>query len=117
MATQDVIYKITTMQAWGDAVARGAFLGSADDERDGFIHLSSADQVAATAAKYFRGAPDLVLVAIETRAAGDVRWEASRDGALFPHIYGTLPVAAARWVRPLPLDADGIPQTADVLDT
>ena len=108
--TSKLIYKILGAAEWRDAMARGAYLGSADDARDGFIHLSAADQVAGTATKYFRGKQDLVLVeVIADRLGSALCWELSRGGALFPHLYGPLNVTAAVRVLPMPLDADGVP--------
>ncbi len=75
---------------------------------DGFIHFSAAEQVAATAAKHFAEQDDLLLVAVDADALGAaLKWEPSRDGALFPHLYAALPVSAALWVEPLPLDSAG----------
>ena len=111
------IYKITTVQAWDEAVKSGAFAGSADDVRDGFIHLSAAHQVAVTARKYFSGVEGLVLVAVAPDALGPVlKWEPSRGGDLFPHCHGPLPVQAARWVRALPLDSSGVPCLAGLIE-
>lgn len=104
------VYKICPRAAWDEACGTGHYSGSADDRRDGYIHLSAQHQVAATAAKYFRDQPDLVLVAIPTASLGTALvWEPSRGGDLFPHHYGPLPVAAAVAVMPLPLDTDGVP--------
>lgn len=106
-----LVYTICRRAEWQDALRRGAYAGSADDQRDGFIHLSAADQVAATAAKHFKRRRGLVLVALATsRIGADLRWETSRGGALFPHHYGEIDVAAAVWVKPMPLGADGLPQ-------
>lgn len=117
MAATVLVFKITSRQAWDAAVAKGAFTGSPDDARDGFIHLSDAGQLTGTANKYFSRKPDLVLVAF---AAEDLspalKWEPSRGGALFPHYYGALPVAAARWVRALPLDQSGAPRVLEALE-
>ena len=111
------VYNITTRMAWDDAVVHGAFMGSADDLRDGYIHLSAAQQLAATAQKYFAGVDGLVLVAFALTALGAaLKWEPSRGGDLFPHYYGALPVTAANWVRPLPLDLSGVPCVADALN-
>lgn len=104
------IYKIMTRPEWESAVEAGTYLGSADDLRDGFIHFSAADQLEGTARKYFHGQPDLVLIAFPADALGsDLKWEPSRDGALFPHLYAPLDPALAGDVQPLPLDADGAP--------
>ena len=102
------IYKICETAQWMQAERNGEFRGSAADIADGYIHFSTADQVADTAAKHFVGMSDLVLVAVEAEGLGGaLKWERSRGGALFPHLYGVLPAAAARWVRPLQLDAAG----------
>jgi uncharacterized protein (DUF952 family) len=109
-ASRDVVYKILSASEWRAAVAAGSYGGSADDARDGFIHLSAADQLAGTAAKHFKGKADLVLVALDAKRLGEaLRWEASRGGALFPHLYGTLDPAAALSVIPAPLGTDGVP--------
>jgi uncharacterized protein (DUF952 family) len=102
------IYKICGQAAWRAAEAGGAFLGSEVDARDGFIHFSTAAQVAETAAKHFADASDLVLVAVDAGALGpSLKWEPSRGGDLFPHLYGPLPLSAVRWMQPLSRAADG----------
>lgn len=100
------IYKIAPDDLWREAVEKGAFAGSPIDLADGFIHFSTAAQVRDTAAKHFAGAADLVLVAVATRGL-NLRWEPSRSGDLFPHLYDELPLSAIQWVKPLPLDATG----------
>ncbi len=101
-----LIYKIVPASLWREA--GDGFAGAPVDLADGFIHFSTAEQVAETAARHFAGQRDLLLVAVDPDALGDaLRWEPSRGGALFPHLYASLPVAAARWVKPLPLDRDG----------
>lgn len=100
------IYKLAPETLWRQAVEQGAFTGSPADVKDGFIHFSTAAQVPATAARHFAGATDLVLVAVAT-AGLDLRWEPSRGGDLFPHLYDALPLAAVQWVKPLPLDDGG----------
>jgi uncharacterized protein (DUF952 family) len=103
-----VIYKICTAAEWQDAVSKGRFRGSAVDVRDGFIHFSTAAQVAETAARHFAGQSDLVLIAVDAAMLGDrLKWEPARGRALFPHFYAELPVGAAGWVKPLPLDSAG----------
>lgn len=102
----NVIYKIAPEPLWRLAVEQGAFTGSPVDVKDGFIHFSTAAQARDTAAKHFAGAADLVLVAVATEGL-DLRWEPSRGGDLFPHLYAPLPMAAVQWVKPLPLGADG----------
>lgn len=105
------VYKIVGRAEWDDAVAAGGFVGSDVDRRDGYIHLSGPDTAQETARLYFSGRDDLVLVAIPAAVLGPaLRWEASRGGALFPHLYGVLDVALAAEVRSVPLGADGTPQ-------
>ena len=104
------VYKILGEAEWQAAVRAGLYAGSADDARDGYIHLSAADQVAATAAKHFWGRSDLVLVALDAARLGvALRWEPSRGGASFPHLYGPLDTAAATSVLPMPLGPGGVP--------
>lgn len=104
-----LIYKICPEALWRKAEAAGGFAGSPVDQADSFIHFSTAAQVVDTAARHFGGQADLLLVAVEAEslAAALLRYEPSRGGDLFPHLYGTLPLAAVRWVRPLPLGPDG----------
>lgn len=97
-------------------MAAGWFTGSEIDRLDGFIHLSTADQARQTAAKHFVGQKDLIIVGF--RAAdlgGSLRWEPSRGGALFPHLYGALDTALAAEVLPLALGADGVPQVGELV--
>ena len=102
------IYKICAAALWRDAQAAGVFAGTPVDARDGFIHFSTAAQVAETAARHFQGAVDHVLVAIDAARLGQaLTWETSRGGDLFPHLYGPLSVDAVLWAVPLPLGADG----------
>jgi uncharacterized protein (DUF952 family) len=102
------IYKICPAVLWREAERVGAFHGSPADRRDGFIHFSNAAQVAETAEKHFSGQDDLVLVAVDPSRLGErLRWEPSRGGALFPHLYGELPVTAVGRVEALPLGPDG----------
>jgi uncharacterized protein (DUF952 family) len=103
-----IIYKICDAPAWRDAERTGVFAGSAIDLADGYIHFSTAAQVRETAARHFSGRVDLVLVAVDSGALGPaLRHEPSRGGALFPHLYGALPLTAVRWVKPLPLGPEG----------
>lgn len=98
------IYKICSAAEWAAAEAAGAYRGSAVDHQDGFIHFSTAEQAEETAARHFAGRDGLVLVAVDPAALGDaLRWEPSRGGALFPHLYGELPLSAVQGVAPLPL--------------
>ena len=101
------VYKILSPAAWAEARRAGVLAAAGVDARDGFIHLSSAGQVVGTLALHFADADALALVAFETAALGDgLRWEASRDGALFPHFYGALAATAAQEWR-LTRGADG----------
>lgn len=103
-----LIYKICPHALWAEAEGEGLFRGAAVDLADGFIHFSTAEQVHETAARHFAGARDLVLVAVDAGQLGPaLKWEPSRGGALFPHLYGELPLAAVHWVKPLPLGSDG----------
>ncbi len=103
-----LIYKIADDASWAAAVIEGVFVGTADDKRDGFIHLSTALQARATADRHFAGRSGLVLAAVDADRVGSaLKWEPSRGGALFPHIYGPLQMSAVMWTRPLPLDAAG----------
>ena len=103
-----VIYKICRPQEWHEAERDGVFRGLPVDVRDGFIHFSTAEQVAETAARHFAGADGLVLIAVDAaKLGGALKWEPSRGGALFPHLYGTLPLDAVTWTAPLPLGRDG----------
>ena len=92
----DSVYKIMPAADWAAAKATGAYTGSVDDVRDGFIHFSTREQVAGTLAKHFAGQQDLVIVIVDpTQLGATLVWEPSRGGALFPHLYGVLPVSAA----------------------
>ena len=101
-------YKIETRSAWAKAQSAGVYTGSALDVADGFIHLSARNQVRATLTMWFKDQPDLILATIDLTQLGDtVVWEASRGGALFPHIYGPIPMSVVQEVIDLPLLADG----------
>ena len=105
------VYKIIDAAAWDEAWRKGVFEGAEIDLKDGYIHLSSADQAGETARLHFAGREGLVLVAFEARRLGEaLRWEASRGGALFPHLYATLDPRLAASVRPLTLNAQGWPE-------
>ena len=102
------IYKICPTLEWREAELSGIYSGSAVDRRDGFIHFSTAEQAAETAAKHFAGQRDLVLVAVDAAKLGKrLKWEPSRGGALFPHLYGALELGNVLSVAPLPLDEHG----------
>jgi uncharacterized protein (DUF952 family) len=109
-----VAYKLVARDEWETAIATGPYGGSAVDIADGYIHLSGADTVAETARKYYAGRTDLLLLAVDLARFGDiVVWEPSRGGAMFPHIYGTLPASAVTETRHLKVDADGTMIFAD----
>jgi uncharacterized protein (DUF952 family) len=99
-----LIYKICTQEEWRDAERLGQFVGSAVDKADGFIHFSTAGQVAETVHRHFAGQADLVLVTVDIeKITGALKWEESRGGALFPHLYETLDVRTVDHVQALPL--------------
>ena len=102
------IYKICERASWRLAEQTGTYRGSAADARDGFIHFSTATQLAGTLAKHFAGHGDLLLVAVDAGALGEtLKWEPSRGGELFPHLYAALPLAAVRWTKPVPDEVGG----------
>jgi uncharacterized protein (DUF952 family) len=102
------IYKICPVQLWRAAERAGVFRGSEVDRRDGFIHFSNAAQVVETAEKHFAGQSGLLLLRIDSAKLGDrLKWEPSRGGALFPHLYGDLDLTAVMLVEPLPLGPNG----------
>lgn len=104
------IYKFLSRTEWAAAQAAGRFEGSAVDLADGFIHFSTAAQAQETARRHFAGQADLVVLEVE---AGDLgaalKFEPSRGGDLFPHLYGALDTRLVRAVTEAPLDADGVP--------
>jgi uncharacterized protein (DUF952 family) len=102
-----LIYKILRGPEWADFDAAGETTGAPVDLADGYIHFSTAAQAAETAAKHFAGAEGLWLLAVDTQRLGDLRWEPSRGGQLFPHLYGVLRREHVVWARPLPLGPDG----------
>jgi uncharacterized protein (DUF952 family) len=107
-AIATTVYKIVSAEEWQSAQARGSYGGSEHDVRDGFIHFSTAQQLAETAAKHFARLTGLVLLWVDVEPiAHALRWEASRGGALFPHLYAALPLSAVTRVEPLLLGADG----------
>lgn len=103
-----LIYKICPAALWREAEREGVFRGAPVDLQDGYIHFSTAAQVVETAAKHFTGQDNLLLIAVDDATLGDaLRYEPSRGGALFPHLYAPLDPAAAAWVRRLPVGPDG----------
>ena len=103
-----LIYKICDSAMWQEAEQTGVFTGAEIDIQDGYIHFSTAAQITETARKHFHGREHLVLVAIDSDAL-DIKWEPSRGGDLFPHLYAGLPVDAAVGVIAMHCDADGLP--------
>ena len=103
------IYHACDGALWDEAQESGTYRGSADDLRDGYIHFSTAVQLRVSVTKHRAGQDGLVLLTVDAARLGDaLRWEPSRDGQLFPHLYGTLPVAAVVRKESLPLDAGGV---------
>jgi uncharacterized protein (DUF952 family) len=103
-----IIYKIAPRAQWADAEAAGVFEGAPIDLADGFIHFSTAAQAKETAAKHFAGQADLLLIAVDKAKLGAaLKYEVSRGGALFPHLYAPLELSAVVWVKDLPLGPDG----------
>ena len=110
-----LIYKICPAALWSEAEAKGRFDGAPVDLADGYIHFSMGAQVAETAAKHFAGQDGLLLIAIDDEHLGSaLRYEPSRGGALFPHLYAPLDPKVVRWIAPMPLKTDGshiLPET------
>lgn len=105
-----LIFKISPEAEWAAACVEGVYRGSADDARDGFIHFSAAHQLKGTLAKYYAGKQNVLLIAFDDAALGPgLKWEPSRGGDLFPHLYGDLDPTHAIWTAALDLGADGIP--------
>ena len=99
------IYKILRGPEWAELQAKGETQGAPIDVADGFVHFSTAAQAAETAAKHFTGQTDLILAALDTEALGEtLKWEVSRGGEKFPHLYGPLRLADVVWHAPLPLE-------------
>ena len=109
------VYKIATHADWDTAVQTGSFKGAAIDLRDGYIHLSTAAQAQETARLHFAGQAGLVLLRIDAAALGAaLKWEPSRGGALFPHLYGPLAYERVEAVAEIELDKDGAPQLGEL---
>ena len=105
-----LIYHMCLRQEWELAVQSGAYAGSSQDSADGFIHFSTAEQLPQSARRHRMGQAGLVLLTVDPHTLGEaLRWEPSRHGALFPHLYGTLPLSAVCSVCDVPLGADGVP--------
>lgn len=105
------LYKVLSAEVWQEAESSGQFGGAGIDLTDGFIHLSAPNQVKETVAKHFADQSDLLLVTVDGSRLGSIlKWEESRGGALFPHVYGVIPMGAVEKVEPLPLGEDGAHQ-------
>lgn len=103
-----IIYHICRKTEWAAAQTVGSYQGSSQDAADGFIHFSTAAQVVESAARHRAGQDGLLLLAVEAAALGKaLKWEKSRGGQLFPHLYGPLPLRAVAAIHDLPLDGDG----------
>ncbi|MEO1476269.1 MAG: DUF952 domain-containing protein [Pseudomonadota bacterium] len=109
MAENTLVYKILSAEDWARAEAEGVSR-TALDEGDGYVHLSTREQVGETLALHYAGAIDVRLLEFSLSKLGDVRWEPSRGGQLFPHLYGALNISDAEWVAKLDLGEDGVPQ-------
>ncbi len=102
------IYKIVPAALWREAEIAGVFRGAPIDLADGFIHFSTATQVEETASKHFGGQADLLIVRVDTEHLGDkLKWEVSRGGDMFPHLYSELSLSDVIATEPLPLGSDG----------
>lgn len=110
------VYKVVTRTAWEEACRTGGYSGSADDLRDGFIHLSASHQLAGTLARHFKGQAELMMIKFDTDALGrDLKWEPSRGGDMFPHLYAALPTSLAQASYVLTLDEEGVPHVPEEL--
>jgi uncharacterized protein (DUF952 family) len=108
ISVTQLIYKILSAAEWQEAERDGIFKGAGIDLNDGFIHFSTAEQAAETAGKHFAAQAGLVLVAVDAeKLRPALKWEVSRGGQLFPHLYASLPTRDVAWARPLPLGPDG----------
>jgi uncharacterized protein (DUF952 family) len=108
MTSDTVIYHMCREEEWAAARLSGSYPGSSQDAADGFIHFSTSSQIVESAARHRAGQTGLVLLSVPAGLLGDtLKWEPSRGGQLFPHLYGHLPVDAVASVDPLPLGSDG----------
>lgn len=115
---ETIMYKILHKDDWAEAETVGVFKGAGIDLQDGFIHFSTAAQAKETASAYFSGQEGLVLVAVETEGFmknDQLKWEASRGGAKFPHLFATLDPKKILWVKDLPVGVDGSHQFPDLV--
>ena len=103
-----LIFKIVHGAEWEAAVRDGSYVGSAKDRADGFLHFSTAKQLMGTLQKYYAAEKDLVLVAVNEDLLGNaLKYEPSRDGDLFPHLYAPLSISAVKWVREITRESNG----------
>jgi uncharacterized protein (DUF952 family) len=104
-----LVYKVCRPGEWDEAKAAGCYAGSVKDRADGFLHFSAAGQLPGTLEKHYAGVDELVLVAVDADALGEaLKYEPSRGGALFPHLYGPLPLSAVRWEKAIRRERSGI---------
>lgn len=112
-----IIYKIVPGDLWAEAEAAGVFGGAPIDITDGYIHFSTGAQTRRTAELYFKGQDGLLLVAVDGAKLGDaLKYEASRGGDLFPHLYASLPLDAVLWKKPMPMRDDGLHDFPEGID-
>lgn len=105
----DLAYKLVDGAEWAAALAEGAYAGSAVDQADGYIHMSTGAQLAGTARRHYAGRSNLVLVEVVLAPLGEaLKWEASRGGDLFPHLFAPLPAGPDLPTRGLSVNADGV---------
>jgi len=110
----DIAFKLVDRAEWELARLDGAYAGSDVDLEDGYIHMSSTAQLAETARRHYAGRGDLLLIEVDLTGLGEaLKWEASRGGDLFPHLFAPLPVSAARSERALSVDEDGVMRFED----
>jgi len=108
MKSDELIYHLCRRADWHSALEEKTYEGTGDDLRDGFLHFSTRDQVAESAARHRAGVSDLLLLGVDPTSLGEsLKWEPSRAGQLFPHLYGALPVACVVRVEELPLGDQG----------
>ena len=107
-SNESLIYKVVSRDDWESARKSGVFKGVSIDIQDDYIHFSTHAQVQETVAKHFAGQQDLLIVAVETESLGEqIKWESSRGGDLFPHLYDDLHFSSVVWEEDLPLEESG----------
>jgi len=109
------IYKIFTADEWAELHSNGTTKGAAIDLADGYIHFSTAETVAETAAKYFANVGGLMILAVDSKNCADLKWEPSRGGLLFPHLHRDLTLKDVLWAKPLPCTSNGHDFPAGIL--